>query len=171
MTTQTDGQLTVKKYFTNIWDAVSSISKGMAITMGYVLKEKEVTLQYPEEKETLPKGTRMRLYNDVDDCIGCKACATACPVGCITIATEKRAVDAPEKKSSKGTAIKFDLTQYTIDKALCCFCGNCTTVCPTECLFHTTEFEYSTYNVQDLKIDYLSDEARSWKEKALKDRL
>jgi len=166
MTTQTE-TLTVKKYFRNIRKTVSSTSKGMFITMKCAVTEKEVTLQYPEEKEVLPLTSRNRLYNNVDDCIACNQCARACPVGCIYLASQKRDKDLPEKKTSNGTSIKMDLTQYTIDTALCCFCGICTTVCPTNSLFHTTEFEYSQYELSGLKIDYLSDEVKSWKDKLI----
>ena len=36
------------------------------------------------------------------------------------------------------------------------FCGLCTEVCPTECLVHTEEFEYSKYDRDKLVYDYLN---------------
>ena len=157
MTTATES-LTVKKYFSNIWESITSIIKGMRITLRYATSVKEVTIQYPEEREELPANARMRLYNNVDDCIACTQCAKACPVDCIYIASTRRAKDAPEKVASDGTKIRLDLTQYTIDIGLCCFCGLCTTVCPTECLTHTTNYEFSTYDIKDHKYDFLAPE-------------
>lgn len=31
----------------------------------------------------------------------------------------------------------------------CCFCGLCTTVCPTECLTMTKTYDFSTFNILD----------------------
>ena len=49
-------------------------------------------------------------YKITDACISCGACATECPVGCI----------------SQGE------TQYEIDKNSCISCGSCAGVCPVD---------------------------------------
>lgn len=157
--------LTISKYFGNIATAIKSTFKGMRITIGYVTKVPEVTLEYPEVKEVLPTTARMRLYNNVDDCTACGACANACPVNCIYIASIRRDKDAPPKKASDGTPIRLDLTQYVIDTALCCYCGICTTVCPTECLTHTSDYEFSQFTLEAMKYDYLSPDVRAWKQR------
>ncbi len=164
----TESPLTFKQYFTNILDAVRSTYKGMKITLKYVYGVKEVTIQYPEEKEVLPLNSRSRLFNDVENCIACMQCSTACPVSCIYISAVKREKDAPKVKTSSGQAIRLDLTMYTIDEALCCYCGLCTTVCPTECLTHTSDYEYSQYVVDSMKYDYLAPEVRVWRNRLLK---
>lgn len=160
-------ELTVGQYFKNIWLGISTTFKGMSITMSYVFK-KSVCVEYPEQREVLPENSRTRLYNDVENCIACGQCATACPVNCIYIASVKRSKDAPLKKASDGTPIRLDLKQYTIDTALCCFCGLCTTVCPTECLTHTTDYEFSQYGLDSLKYDYLSNDLKSWRTRLVK---
>ena len=66
--------------------------------------------------------------------------------------------------------MRLILTQFTIDVSLCCFCGLCTTVCPTDCLFHTHDYELSTYNAKDLKIDYLSAEVISQRTRLIEER-
>jgi NADH-quinone oxidoreductase subunit I len=172
METRTDYSevLTTKKYFSNIWNVIRSTAKGMAITIGYVVKEKEVTLQYPEEREVLPANTRARLYNDVENCTACSQCASICPVNCIYIASKRMAKDAPPKKADNGMPIRMELTQYTIDTALCCYCGLCTTVCPTECITHTKNFEYSKYEVDEMKYDFLSSKMRSLRTAILAER-
>jgi NADH-quinone oxidoreductase subunit I len=54
--------------------------------------------------------------------------------------------DDPEQpKMFDGTPRKIWVPRYDIDFAKCCFCGLCTTVCPTEAIKHTTDFEYSSY--------------------------
>ena len=47
-------------------------------------------------------------YKITDACVSCGACASECPVSCI----------------SQGDAM------YVIDEAACIECGNCANVCP-----------------------------------------
>lgn len=151
-----------RAYFYNIYDALKSCLTGLFITTKYIWAQKPVTLEYPEVKEVLPESSRSRLFNDVDNCISCTQCALACPVDCIYIASTPRDKEAPALKTKDGTAIRLDLTQFTIDTALCCYCGLCTTVCPTECLTHTTDYEYSQYTIDAMKYDYLDPSVKAW---------
>ncbi len=157
--------VSVKEYFRSIWQGVSSTAKGMWITFRYVWGNKPVTIEYPEVREVLPERARMRLFNDVDNCISCNMCAITCPVDCIYISSEKRAADQEVPKTDDGTPMRQVLTQYTIDTALCCYCGLCTTVCPTECLTHSNDYEFAQYTLGDMKYDYLSDDVRAWKQR------
>lgn len=163
-----DEELTVSKWFQNVWDAIRTTFKGMMITFRYVWGVKPVTIEYPEVRETLPDNSRSRLFNDVDNCISCMQCADACPVDCIYITAIRRDKDAPALKTDDGTPIKLDLKQYTIDTALCCYCGLCTEACPTECLTHTTDYEYSQYTLSQMKYDYLAPDIRAWKQRIVK---
>lgn len=163
MTQIEETPLTLKQYFSNIWNAITTTVKGMMITFKYVYAVKPVTIEYPEVKEILPPNSRSRLYNDVENCISCLQCAAACPVDCIYISAVKRDKDAPKIKTTSGQPIRLDLTMYTIDTALCCYCGLCTTVCPTECLTHTQDYEFSQYTLNSMKYDYLAPEVRAWR--------
>ncbi len=161
-------KLTFGKWLWNIWKGMSTALKGMGITFKYVYGVKPVTIEYPEVREELPANSRHRLYNDVQNCISCYQCATACPVDCIYIAAERRDKDAPPLKTDGGQAIKLDLHQYTIDTALCCYCGLCTTVCPTECLTHTTDYEFASYTLDQMKYDYMTPELKQWRDRIVK---
>ena len=158
-------ELDIKAYFRNIYTALFSAMKGIFITTRYIWAHKPVPIEYPEVREKLPERSRSRLFNDVDDCISCTQCAMACPVDCIYIASKPRSKEAEPLKTSNGTPIRLDLTQFTIDTTLCCYCGLCTTVCPTECLTHTTDFEYSQYTLSNMKYDYLASDVRAWKKR------
>jgi len=92
----------------------------------------------------------------------------ACPVDCIYITSEKLPENAEIKKTSNGQAIRLKLTQFTIDTALCCYCGLCTTVCPTECLTHSHDYEFSQYTIDAMKYDYLAPDVRAWRDRIVK---
>ena len=81
-----------------------------------------------------------------DECTACGQCANICPANCIYLASARREKGEEIPKASNGTPIRLKLKQYKIDMAVCCYCGLCTTVCPTECLNHTTDYEYSFYS-------------------------
>ena len=161
-------ELTLKKYFQNIWNGIRTTIKGLSITIKYVYDVKPVTIEYPEVREVLPEGSRSRLFNDAQNCISCDQCAVACPVDCIYIASKPRPKDAEKIKTSNGTPIRRELTQYTIDTSLCCYCGLCTTVCPTESLTHTTDHEYASYTIDQMKYDYLDPEVVAWRDRIVK---
>lgn len=155
----------VASYFKNIYDAIRTTYLGMAITFKYVWNNKPVTIEYPEVKEVLPDNARQRLFNDAQNCIACNQCAVACPVDCIYIASERREKDAEIPKASNGTPIRLKLTQYSIDTALCMYCGLCTTVCPTESLTHSHDYEFSQYTLSEFKYDYLQPDIIAWRDR------
>jgi NADH-quinone oxidoreductase subunit I len=167
-------ETTVKQYFQNIFDAIRTVSKGMGITFrtflkangmkkirsGYNYGRGDVTINYPEVKDDIPLISRNRLFMDQDGCISCNQCAVICPVECITIESRKKLPEEnPDAKTPAhfgSKPLKLKLLRFDIDEALCCFCGLCTEVCPTECLVHTPEYEYSKFDRDHLMYDYLN---------------
>ncbi|HBQ21999.1 MAG: hypothetical protein A2Z91_01410 [Deltaproteobacteria bacterium GWA2_38_16] len=142
----------MKSYFLDIYTGLLSIFKGMLLTLKVAFQRK-ATIQYPFVKRELPSRTRGRLNCNIKDCIGCKLCAVACPVDCIYITTVKR--EPPEEipltsPESGAKQRKFHLPQFDINFTLCCWCGLCTVVCPTECLTMTKEYEFSVTNQKEL---------------------
>jgi NADH-quinone oxidoreductase subunit I len=158
----------VRQYFRNIYEAVRTTFIGLKITFRYVWAVDAVTIEYPEVREVLPENSRGRLFNDAQNCISCNQCAVACPVDCIYIASKPMPKGAETLKTSNGTSIKLELTQYVIDTALCCYCGLCTVVCPTESLTHSKDYEFSQFNVGDMKYDYLDPEVIAWRDRIVK---
>jgi formate hydrogenlyase subunit 6/NADH:ubiquinone oxidoreductase subunit I len=51
--------------------------------------------------------------------------------------------------ASDGSPIRLYAAKFDIDMSKCCFCGLCTTVCPTECLTMTSEYDFSVFDVKD----------------------
>jgi|FaiFalFF_MnMetaG_3_1042247.scaffolds.fasta_scaffold01634_9 NADH-quinone oxidoreductase subunit I len=116
------------------------------------LFRRPVTIQYPHEKPRLFPRSRMMLYNDIDNCIGCLQCARVCPVDCIAIETVK--ADRDLGVTNTGHKKKLYVTVFDIDEAKCCYCNLCTEVCPTECLVMTPNFEGSVYDRYHLVLRF-----------------
>ena len=157
----------MSEYFRNIKTGAVTIVTGLGITLKHFFNAVHrkgdagvddvdyfrqvdglVTLQYPREVIPTPKNGRYRLYNAIEDCIGCGQCERACPISCITIETIKVAQDdmALCGKTSDGQQKKFWVPVFDIDVAKCMTCGMCTTVCPTECLVHTPVSDFSEFD-------------------------
>jgi NADH-quinone oxidoreductase subunit I len=138
----------MRAYFQDIGRGISTTLDSMWIAWKHLFTP-SATIQYPTEKMVLPERSRMRLFNKIEDCIGCGQCARACPTDCIDIQTEKRGKDEPEIFASDGTPIKLRTYVFDIDMTLCCYCALCTFPCPTHCLVMTREYEYSVYDKKD----------------------
>ena len=64
----------MKKYFSDIFQSVWTVLLGMRITWAHLFT-RACTMQYPDQKWVLPERSRMRLFNKIEDCIGCGQCA------------------------------------------------------------------------------------------------
>jgi NADH-quinone oxidoreductase subunit I len=129
------------QYLLNIWESIKTPLIGMRLTWKKLFVP-AVTLQYPEERWELPPNSRMQLFVNMDDCIGCIQCERACPVQCITIETIK-AVPEDVEEASTGHKKRLHVAKFDIDMAKCCYCDLCTFPCPTECIYMTPSFEDS----------------------------
>lgn len=138
----------MKTYFRDLGLGITTVARSMYVAWLHLFT-KSVTLQYPTEKWPMPERSRARLFNKIEDCIGCGQCARVCPTDCITIETEKRGKEEPAIFASDGTAIKLRTYVFDIDMTLCCYCSLCVFPCPTHCLVMTPEYEYSVYDKQE----------------------
>jgi NADH-quinone oxidoreductase subunit I len=115
---------------------------------------KRVTVQYPEEKPSIPPRWRGRiiLSRDPDGeerCVACYLCAAACPVDCISLqATE----DEHGRRYPEFFRINF---------SRCIFCGFCEEACPTLAIQLTPDFEICKDEIlklvqekEDLLVDH-----------------
>ncbi len=146
------------RYFKNMWLGLWTVFVGMRITFSHLFRP-NVTIQYPKERFPIPDGSngtavaRNRLVMDMELCDGCQRCSRICPVDCIDIKVLQIAKTFEQPKLRNGDKRNAWVPKYEIDFAKCCYCGLCTTVCPTEAIVHTPEFEYSTYNRNE-KVKY-----------------
>jgi NADH-quinone oxidoreductase subunit I len=129
------------QYVMNIWDSIWTPLVGMRLTWRRLFMP-AVTLQYPDERWELPPNSRMQLFVNIDDCIGCIQCERACPVQCISIDTIK-AVPEDVEEASTGHKKRLHVAKFDIDMVKCCYCNLCVYPCPTECIYMTPSFEDS----------------------------
>lgn len=113
-----------------------AIVKGMLVTGSHIFRKK-TTMQYPEEKWTLPeyyRGVPVLVMDDEgrEKCVACSLCEYVCPPRAITIVPEER--DEPGREEKQPEV-------FDIDMLRCIFCGYCQEVCPEEAIFMSKEYE------------------------------
>jgi NADH-quinone oxidoreductase subunit I len=116
-----------------------SIVKGLGNTFKHLfdslILRKFTTMQYPEERHTLPAGYRgvPVLVKDEDGrgkCVACSMCEYVCPSRAISIIPKQ--IDTTVEKAPDV---------FDIDMLRCIFCGYCEEVCPEEAIFMSPEHE------------------------------
>ena len=145
----------LKNYLKNTWEGLFTILIGMKVTWKHLFVP-AVTIQYPEERVPMVERARNRLFVNMDDCIGCKQCETACPVNCIEIDTVKATPTDGERITSNGKKKALWVTKFEIDIAKCCYCQLCVFPCPTECIVMTDVYEFSEFDRDDLNYNFAS---------------
>ena len=111
---------------------------GLKITAGhffrFVFGKGKQTMQYPEEKWTLPalyRGapTLVRDEEGREKCVSCQLCEFVCPPRAIRIKPGEIPLDSPHAKVEKAPKA------FDIDMIRCIYCGLCEEVCPEEAIF------------------------------------
>ncbi len=126
---------------------IKNLLIGMRIT-GKHLGRHAITVQYPEQKWTMPERSRgiVVLLSDKEtgdlNCTACMLCQRACPTGAIRI-------DAPRDEVTKKRTLK----SFVVDNGLCCFCGLCEEACNFCAIKMTPKYEFSTIHKEDLVWD------------------
>ncbi|NOY89121.1 MAG: NADH-quinone oxidoreductase subunit I [FCB group bacterium] len=125
---------------------IKELVRGLGIT-GKHLGRHAVTIQYPEERWTIPERSRgvVVLLSDKEtgelNCTACMLCMRACPTAAIFI-------DAPRDENKKK-----HLKEFRVDHGICCFCGLCEEACNFSAIKLATKYEFSTFNKEDTLWD------------------
>jgi NADH-quinone oxidoreductase chain I len=122
------------------------IGRGFSMVARHLFRP-SVTLEYPEVMPSLSKRFHGRLVlltksSGEDLCIGCQACARVCPCG-----------DLIQIEMHRDENKQPVIDRFTIDMGRCIFCGNCTEVCPVDCIKMLDDFELSDYSREALVLD------------------
>lgn len=104
-------------------------------TIKEILRTGDGTVQYPFAPLDRPEYARGKPEHDAVACIGCAACAVACPPNAIQMSIDTEA----------GT------TTWSINFGRCIFCGRCEEVCPTDAIVLSKEFELAVMDKNDLE--------------------
>src|SRR3981081_2321387 len=127
----------------------TGVLKGMGVTARNFLgsffeKDRLITVQYPEERETLPENYRNFPFLVFDmcrepglRCVACKICEKECPPQCIYI------VKSDDKKPDYMGKPQFYPKIFDIDISVCMSCQICVEVCPFEAIKMDKDFELS----------------------------
>ncbi len=125
---------------------IKALLGGLGIA-GKHLGRHAITIQYPEERWTMPERSRgmVVLLSDKEtgelNCTACMLCMRACPTGAIRI-------DAPKDDKKKR-----HLKEFVVDHGLCCFCGLCEEACNFAAIKMATKYEFSTLRKDELVYD------------------
>ena len=130
----------------NPFKGIRELVRGLQITSKH-LGRHAITIQYPEERWTMPERSRgiVVLLSDKEtgelNCTACMLSETACPTAAIRI-------DAPRDEKKKR-----HLKQFIVDHGLCCFCGLCEEACNFSALKMATKYEFSSESKEELVWD------------------
>lgn len=146
----------------------AGVLKGMAVTAknfvgSYFEEDRLTTVQYPEERLSLPENSRNFpfLVFDGDDahaglrCVACQICEKECPPQCIYIVKSK------DKKPDYVGKPQFYPATFDIDISVCMSCQICVEVCPFEAIKMDKVYELSRRERFDALLMRKDDLAKS----------
>src|ERR1700710_621574 len=131
-----------------------AIVGGLKVTLKHaystLILRKVVTMEYPEQKWTLPEGYRGAPYLVKDQegntkCVSCQLCEFVCPPKAIQITPP----GADWKLADRPNAEKMPL-EFEINMLRCIFCGFCQEVCPEEAIFLQKDYSLTGTNRQEM---------------------
>ncbi len=165
----------VKRDDLSFWERLylPAIFGGFKVTFRHFFSKK-ITMQYPEEKWTVPPGYRGAPYLVKDQegrtkCVSCQLCEFVCPPKAIRITPP-----GPKGRVDAGNVEKGP-DEFEINMLRCIFCGYCQEVCPEEAIFLMKDYSLTALSRQELiynkeKLLQLggvhNDQIRKWKHKA-----
>ncbi|MBA4137437.1 MAG: NADH-quinone oxidoreductase subunit D [Opitutus sp.] len=127
---------------------IPQIFAGMRITLKHMFAQ-NVTMEYPEERPTIPPGYRgvPTLVKDPhgrEKCVSCQLCEFVCPPKAIRITPGEIPPGAENRHVEKAPKA------FEIDMLRCIYCGLCQEVCPEEAIWLQNQFSMSGYTREEM---------------------
>ena len=131
----------VKREKLNFWERLylPALAGGLKVTARHLVntlfKRGAVTMEYPEQKWTVPEGYRGAPYLVKDQegntkCVSCQLCEFVCPPKAIKITPPGPVVSNADRPNAEKMPQEFEINMLR-----CIFCGFCQEVCPEEAIF------------------------------------
>jgi NADH-quinone oxidoreductase subunit I len=125
---------------TGLFSGTLSLLKGMECTLRTMLRP-AITVQYPDQKLTMPERWRGVLSLEVSKCLSCSACVRACPAQLLALQFHQGA-----DKKRKLDALRWE-------GAACAHCDLCVEACPTDALAFYHDYEVASFTREELFVD------------------
>ena len=133
--------ITVDRKPLTFWEKLylPAIIGGLKVTLKHayntLILRKVVTMEYPEQKWTLPTGYRGAPYLVKDQeghtkCVSCQLCEFVCPPKAIRITPPGDAGAKADRTNAEKMPAEFEINMLR-----CIYCGFCQEVCPEEAIF------------------------------------
>ena len=121
---------------------------GLKITFFNMFRRSE-TLEYPEQRPTIPPGYRgaptlVKDPNGREKCVSCQLCEFVCPPKAISITPGEIPFNAPYSHVEKAPK------EFDINMLRCIYCGLCEEVCPEEAIWLQDIYSLTATSRKDL---------------------
>lgn len=126
---------------------------GLKVTVRHawrtLFEGKKVTMEYPEQKWSVPEGYRGAPYLVRDQegntkCVSCQLCEFVCPPKAIKIYPPGANGQADRTNAEKMPA------EFEINMLRCIYCGFCQEVCPEEAIFLLKDYSLTGQSRQEM---------------------
>jgi len=131
-----------------------AIVGGLKVTLKHayntLILRKVVTMEYPEQKWTLPENYRGAPYLVKDQegntkCVSCQLCEFVCPPKAIRITPPGDSGLKADRTNAEKMPAEFEINMLR-----CIFCGFCQEVCPEEAIFLQQDYSLTALNRSEL---------------------
>ena len=151
--------ITVNRKPLSFWEKLylPAIAGGLKVTLKHaystLIQGKVVTMEYPEQKWTLPANYRGAPYLVKDPegntkCVSCQLCEFVCPPKAIRITPPGEAGRPADRANAEKMPQEFEINMLR-----CIFCGFCQEVCPEEAIFLQKDYSLTGTSREELIYD------------------
>ncbi len=133
------------------------VVQGLGMTFKQMFK-KEITLQYPEERQQFYDDYRgapglVKDQEGREKCVSCQLCEYICPPKAIVIKPGE--IGGPDNvaETEVNENVEKAPKEFFIDMLRCIYCGYCEEVCPEEAIFMTSMYELNGQTRAELVHD------------------